>query len=452
MPYGLLTTGFAPKPLSVIKDELEAAFRAAFGASIDVSPQSVFGQIIGIMSEQYAELWEAGAAADAAYKPDSATGAALDAVASITATVRAPASPSTVTGTMTGVPTTVLSTGRQASVTATGIKFITTAPGTITVLTSWATSTAYVVGDRRTANSRCFICSVAGTSAAAGPGPNSTGTGIVDGVGALRWDYLGEGTGAIDIAMESVDDGPFVAAARTLTVIETPVAGWQSVINLLDAVVGTNEEDDPTFRLRREEELAGEGASTLRAIRAAVLRVAGVSQAVVFQNTTLVTTTDTPGIPGKAVEVVVQGGANQDLWDAIFRNVAAGIEAFGGTVGSSVDDNGDSQVVAFSRPSDLDVYIIVELIKDPSVYPPDGDAQVEQAIVDAVDLYRFGKDLAASAVVSYCFQIAGVLDVTSVKLGTAPNPTLSATIVADPRDQIVADTSRITIITSDGVP
>ena len=53
----------------------------------------------------------------------------------------------------------------------------------------WAVDTAYTVGTKRAANNNVYVCTVEGTSAASGTGPSGTGTAIVDGVGALRWDY-----------------------------------------------------------------------------------------------------------------------------------------------------------------------------------------------------------------------------------------------------------------------
>lgn len=53
----------------------------------------------------------------------------------------------------------------------------------------WAQSTAYVLGDRRTANGNVYQCSTAGTSAASGTGPAGTGTAIAD--GSAAWNFVG---------------------------------------------------------------------------------------------------------------------------------------------------------------------------------------------------------------------------------------------------------------------
>ena len=52
MPYGLLSTGFVPKPLTVIKSDLAAAYKAVYGVSIGSEPDgsipanTAIGQIL----------------------------------------------------------------------------------------------------------------------------------------------------------------------------------------------------------------------------------------------------------------------------------------------------------------------------------------------------------------------------------------------------------------------
>ena len=52
---------------------------------------------------------------------------------------------------------------------------------------TWATSTAYNVGDKKRANSNIYTCTQSGTSAGSGTGPSGTGTGIAD--GTCIWDF-----------------------------------------------------------------------------------------------------------------------------------------------------------------------------------------------------------------------------------------------------------------------
>lgn len=443
---GIDASGFTRDTLEEILENLRARWRAEFGQSSDLSTNSPDGQIVNILGDRIAELEEGLEQVYHAFTVDGASLAALDDLCAITGTVREPASKSTVTATATGTPSTLLSTGREVSVTGTAKRFVTLAPATIVAVTAWAGLETLSLGARRTNGGKVYQVITAGTTAASG-GPAGNAQDITD--GTVHWRYLGDGTGAIDVATEAKETGPTIAVSNTLTVIETPVGGWSSVTNVLDADLGADVELDSSLRLRREEELAAAGAATHPAVLAAVLKVAGVTQAVVFQNQTNGTVS---GMPPKSIEAVVLGGAAQDIHDALFDNVAAGIEMYGSTTGSSVDANGDGQPTAFSRPVDLNIYVIVHLIKNPKLYPPDGDAQVEAAIVAMGDAYRFGKNAVSSAVKAACFDVAGVLDVTAAYIGTAPAPTLETTIQVGPREQAKFDTSRIAVVSSDGVP
>lgn len=446
---GITTTGFEAKTLLEIKAELEAAFQASFGASIDLSPQSNFGQIIGVMAERYSDLWAMGQSLYNAFTPDGAVGVSLDNVAALTGTLREPASPSTVTITATGTPATVLSTGRVVSVLTVGTRFATTAPGTIAAVAAWAPTTAYVVGDRRRngTTQRIYLCTGAGTSAGSG-GPTTTGSAIGD--GTVVWRYLGDGTGAIDIAAESEEDGPLPAVSGTLTVIETPVAGWSGVINILDADLGTDLETDAALRLRREDELRGNGRASVEAIRTAILQVEDVTACTVFENVDDVTNGD--GMPPHSVEALTQGGADADIREALWTNVAAGIQTWGTTGGFHTDSQGIAHAVLFSRPSLIPIWVILNLTVDSRYWPADGADQVKAAIVAWGDAQLTGKNAVASALVARAFLLdIGVLDGVAL-IGLSNPPTLSTTIAVGLRELATYDTSRITVNATPGTP
>ena len=444
---GLSSTGLTVPSLTELREAINADLQAAFGASIDLTDGSLLGQIVGIMAERYAELWELVQAVYASGDPDAATGTALEVLCALTGTVRNPAAPSEVTLTLTGANATLVPTGSRASVTGTGAEFETTADATLATLTSWAPTTAYSIGARRTNASRCYICITGGTSAGSG-GPTTTAADITD--GTVHWRYLGEGAAAADAAAESVEDAAIVAVSGSITNIVTPVGGWSSVINLLDADLGNAVESDAELRLRRELELTTAGSATLDAIRADILQVSGVTAVRVFHNPTDLT--DADGVPPHAVEVLVTGGTDQDIRDALLDTVAAGIATHGTVTGTSTDSEGNIHTVKFSRPTLVNIYVEVVLVKDPNEYPADGDDQVKAAIVAYGDAQATGKDVVASRISAAVFGVDGVLDVTDIDIGTAPSPPNGNTIAISTRQLAVYDTSRITVATSDGTP
>lgn len=451
--YGVTPEGFVAKPLLVIKEEMENSLRVAFGQSINLSAKSVFGQFVGIMSEREALLWELAEAVYRSRDPDSATDASLDIVCALTGTLRKGEFKSSTILTCTGTPLTLLALGRVVSVTSTGVKFVTAglSSSTIAAVSPWTSITSYFAGNRVTNTNRVYQCISGGISGVSAP----SGTASVINDGSVQWTYVGEGTGAVDVFAESQFAGPYVALARTLTSIDTPVGGWQTATNLLDAVEGASTEADALLRLRREAELQGPGKSTVAAIREAVSLVGvdtsnPVTSCVVFENDTSATNVD--GMPPKSIEVLAEGGVDEEIRAKVFEYKAAGIQAYGTNSGSVVDDEGVSHTVAFSRPTLKNVYVTVNVSKDPTTFPPTGDVMIKSAIVAFGDAQKIGKDAVASSIGAQCFKVAGVLDVTATLIGLFPAPGSSTTIVCNNRERAAFDTVRVVVNLSNGSP
>src|SRR5262249_21380157 len=110
------------------------------------------------------------------------------------------------------------------------------------------------------------------------------------------------------------------------------------------------------------------------------------------------------------------------------------------------------QTVKFSRPQVINVFVDITLIKDPAVYPSNGDTLVKQAIATFGQSQPTGKDAVASSIGARAFTVPGVLDVTLTKIGTAPNPTGSATIAINPRQLAGFDTTQVSVHPSNGTP
>jgi uncharacterized phage protein gp47/JayE len=444
---GLTLTGFVPKSLEEVRSELDEAVRQSFGESIDLSDSSVFGRLNGIIGERFALLWQLLESIYASQDPDKATGAALRAIAALTGTIFEPARSSTTTLTATGDPTTVVDEGSLVATESTGVVFRVVEDATLIPVPAWTSSTAFDLGERVTNSAKCYECVTAGTSAGSG-GPSTEEDDILD--GTAHWRYLGDGTAAADAEAESSDKGPIVAASGDLTVIQTPIAGWLSVINLLDAELGALDETDEALRVRREAELADIGGTNLDAVRASLLKIDGVTAVTVFMNTT--DATDSDGVPPHSVEALVQGGDDQAIFDRLLASVAAGIRCHGTTSGTARDSQGTEQPVAFSRPQEIPIYVGVTLLKDADLYPLDGDQQVEDAIVAYGRLQSTGRNVVSSALSAQCFGVLGVLDVVSLFIGVAPAPASETTIAISTRQLAVYDTSRITVSSSDSVP
>lgn len=438
MTYGVTTEGFVIKPFATIKSEIEQDCWDNIADTLDLTAETPLGQLIGIISDQLSELWELGENLYRAWDPDNNTGDAQDAVGAITGAIRLPATYGTVSTICTGDDTTVITAGSKGSDGSTNLWSLSTEI-TLSTATSWAAGTGYVAGDIVTNSARIYFCTTAGTSAGAG-GPTTTATDITD--NTVHWRYIGEGA-AYDIGEFQADEtGPIAVNAWTMTTIETPISGWENVDNPLDADAGTDIETDAEFRVRRENLLRVTGAAAVGAIRADVLDVDDVTSCTVFENTGDVA--DGDGVPAHAIEVLVLGGDDDEIAQAIWDSVAGGIERHGDDSGTAVDVLGDNQTVEFTRPTEKTIYIIIDITTN-SDYPSDGDDQVKEALVAFGATLSMDDDVIVASLYLPALSVSGVIDVTSIKIGFTSPPTLSANLTISNREISTWDTSYITV-------
>lgn len=364
-------TGFEVQTTDDFELLLQQAEQAAFGAGVNTSSSSVFGQFNGIMADQFSEMSEVLLDLSNSFNPETATGAALDAICAITGVVRLAATYSKVTLTVSLNAGVTLPIGRIVS-------------------------------------------------AAGNPSVKFTTVASVTNGGGSPANFPVEAWGLVT--------GPVFAAAGALTVIDTPVTGWTAVTNALDATLGTNLETDSALRIRRQLTLQATGSANAQAIRADVLEVPGVTQAAVFENATDVT--DGDGVPPHAFETVVQGGANLDIANAIWGSKPIGIATYGAVTQNITDYAGTVQPVKFSRPTSVTIYVSVSISVN-GTYA--GDAAVKAALATYFADFLLGQDVITAQLYAVVFGVQGVTDVQFIKIGTAPSPTLSSNIVIAPR-------------------
>ena len=317
--YGVSSTGFKRKRLNLLLEELNSEVKAIFGDNFNVSPESPDGQINGVVSESNANLWEIAEEAYNAFNPKAAAGTTLSNLVQLNGITRLAATRSHVELTLTGDSGTVIPEGSLISTSDTGDELSTDVSVTI------------------------------------------------------------DGTGNAIVQATALEFGPITMLAGTITEIDNPVTGWDTVNNTADAIEGTNEESDPDLRARRQRSVARDAQAIIDGIRAAVENIDNVTQAVVLENDT--DAVDGKGLPAHSFQVVVSGGADIDVADAIWLKKPAGIQAFGDITEQIIDSQGVSHDISFSRPTAVTIYVEVTITTF-AEYPANGDDLIKQAIVD----------------------------------------------------------------------
>lgn len=386
-PYGVTPTGFSRPSIAEELAIIQADQRANISATLDLSTDSVLGQVNGIFAERLGLAWEALQAIYDAGDPDRAEDDAATSIAKITGTDREGESKSTVDCKV------VLALG---TVLQAGVNF------------------AHVTGK---------------PDARFTPRTDFTATGPSD-------------PQLYHVTFESEVAGPIQAPANTLTVIATPVIGWVSVTNDRDALPGRLVDDDADLRLRREQALQRSGSSGAEAIRADVLAVTNVTSCQVFENWT--DTTDTQGLPPKSFQVVLfddAGADNDAVAQAIWDSKPGGIQSVGVVTGTALDKNGDPHTMRFSRATQVNIYI------QATVTPRDGyttDTAFKLAIAQQLNSQLGTGDDVSTWDISDAAHGLGA-KVTHIKIGTAPAPTLDDDIAIGNTQIARFDSSRITL-------
>lgn len=439
MAFGIDINGFTLKRISDILEEVEQDEIEAFG-NIDVSAESVFGQLNGTFTNQCAEIWEQLENSYLSTSPVNAEGATLDYVVSQNGVERLSSLPTTVNVGLKGTTSTVIPAGTQAKNSSTGEIFELQADTeindqdqiqTFIKVETAADNTVYAVG---IGPSLYEI-----TTPGSGNTPDTvalqlTNDILADSTRVVEPDQLIDGVIKIDVDLsltpnfdadilagdlsyftpslfKSVNTGEVLAVRNTINIIETPVFGLDELNNFIDGDTGRGPETDAELRIRREDSLQIVGAGTLEAITARVLDdVDGVILTRGFENRTDVT--DGDGRPPHSIEIVVDGGADQDIGDKLWEVKGGGIGTFGDSTATVTDSNGDLQSVHFTRPVDVDIYVGCELtLYSEEDFPADGISQVEQTILDYGDSLEIGTDVISQRFIGPVFTIPGIENV-----------------------------------------
>jgi hypothetical protein len=416
MSFELNDEGIVFQTVDEILEEMAASLRAKLAAAgvegaanLDLSSTSPLGQVLAVMAEREEKRQLVTAAVYSSRFPSGAIGNALSQLSLVTGTVRRGATKSTADGVATLTAGTLLPAGSRANVDG-------------------------------------------GTSAIFETIEDVTNTSGI--------------TADFTVRMRAVELGPVLAASGALTVINTPVSGWEAITNPSDADPGLNIETDPELRLRREEELRAQGSTVISAIVADVAKVEGVRDAVGFENKTSSTV---DGMSPHSFEIVVWDGTMPDAFDdaiaqAIFDSTPAGISAVasgGGTSesGTAIEPSTlDEFTIPFTRAGVQTLYLEFDVDVDADTYPVDGDDQIKDAVTAFVnDRLSIGDDVTASKlyvpILSAWVEsdgtqhaaIAGVTDVTAIRLGFTVSPVGTSNLTVAARDIARADTARVVV-------
>lgn len=236
--------------------------------------------------------------------------------------------------------------------------------------------------------------------------------------------------------------GAIEATAGSITTISTPVSGWDSVTNSVAAVAGLPVEEDSNLRSRQSISAKLPSITLFSGTTAAVAAVSGVTRYKVYENYT--NATDANGLLAHSIWAVVEGGADQDIAEAVYYNKSVGCGVNGTTEVVVVDSTyGTTNTIKFSRPTYITIYV------DIHIHLLDGGNSTHiEAVRNAVTTYlnslQIGEDLTISGIYGAAMAtmpdlLVPVFSIKQLVAGTTTSP-LTANDITIAFDE-VTDTS-----------
>jgi hypothetical protein len=161
--------------------------------------------------------------------------------------------------------------------------------------------------------------------------------------------------GTNNLNFQAVSIGVVQAAANTITTPVTIVSGVVSVNNSsVPYQVGTNEETDANFRLRRQASTSYPAQGALNGLYAGLLNLSGMVSANVYENTT---SGIVNGIPANGIWVVVNGSTPAAIANVIYNRRNLGVPMKGSQTYVVTQANGSTITMQWDNAVSQNLYI-----------------------------------------------------------------------------------------------
>ena len=196
-----------------------------------------------------------------------------------------------------------------------------------------------------------------------------------------------DGTASVKFEATSYGDTEF--NPNSTYELKTPSIGIDEITydDTKTQSIGRFRETDGELRARRLLFLQEKASSVKASIQSEVELVPDVEYVKVYENDTM-ETKDT--LPPKSFEVVVMGGEDEDIANAIFLKKPVGIQSFGQTEKTIIDEDDDEFTIGFTRPTvvqtDLTVSYTVEDISQQRTWETDLKQQLCDYFDDSINV------------------------------------------------------------------
>lgn len=252
------------------------------------------------------------------------------------------------------------------------------------------------------------------------------------------------GGGSITVTATAEETGAITADPNTINQIFTPTRGWQTVNNPLAAVSGDPVESDAELRVRQQQSVAIPSLTVLDGTLGSVLSVSGVLKARAYENDT--ESTDANGLPAHSISILVKGGDNTAIAEAIALHKTPGTTTYATGAGAESvvveDAHGMPLTINFQRPTDVTITVEITIAPGDG-WSPDYEDLIKSSVADYINSNQIGEDvlitkLYAPAYLNGTAQ-GQTYDITLLQIGQNSDPVGNVNIDLDYDEEAICD-------------
>lgn len=415
--YGLSRDGFKRKRLPEIKSDIFQRFEDTTGVTVEKDSNSIIGVLVGVIGYEIADMWKSLEDSYNAMYPNTAEGVSLSNAAGLAGILPRPATASIAVLTCSGENGTYIPSGTEvSSSTNSNIIYSSVEDANISIdnfsVLKFEIDGEVVSGNLYSININDVVVQY---TAKQGDSKSSVLIGlatqfssltnsVTNDVLTISTDYINsaklvEYRGVkltklgSPIRFECETLGAIDSNVGTITQLIHTITGFDGAINDVPVSVGNDADTDETLRQRWSASLYNRGSASIQAVKAKVLDCIGVNKAVVIENVGDIT--DEDGLLPHSIEVIVSGGNNEDIANAIYLTKSGGIQT-NGTQVVEIKDNLTTKTypIRFNRPTTKPIFVKVDVYGyTEEDWSSANVNQIKQAIIDYGGQLSFGDDV-----------------------------------------------------------
>lgn len=253
--------------------------------------------------------------------------------------------------------------------------------------------------------------------------------------------------GEITVTAQAQEIGAIVADADTITQILTPARGWQSVNNSAAATPGVAIETDAELRIRQTFSVALPAKTVFSSTLGAVASVDGVTRYTGYENKT--DSTDGDGLPPHSISIIVEGGDDQNIGNAIAAKKTPGTDTYGTTNVNTYDINYILNVISFYRPTIVPINVQITLFPLAG-YSSDFALLIQKSVADYINSLQIGADVFVTKLYAPAYLYgaveSGTYDITSIEISRGSDPVAESNVTIAFNEAAFCDYTTVVVI------